>query len=1618
VSGATVADVVPADLTVVSFSCVVTGTGDCDTVSDVVPLIGSGNAISLQHVQLNSGASLTITVVGTATTAGSLTNTATVAVPADTTDPTVANNTASVTTAITPSADLAITKTGPAIVVQGTTVTYTLVATNVGPSNASGATITDTVPGSLTAVSFACVAAGTSDCDTTTGESDASGTGNAISLANVQLDAGVENSVTVTVTGTATATGAFANTAMVEAPLGTTDPTPGNNAATVDTAITPATDLAVVKTGPASAVQGTTVTYTLVVTNAGPSDVVNATITDAVPDNITEVSWTCLAAGGANCDAGLVGTGATGALNAISLARVQINAGEGNSVTIAVTGTASTTGTFPNTATVAPPSGTTDPATRNNTSSVTTTVTPAADLSVVKTGPASVVEGTTATYTVVVANNGPSDVSGATVADTVPAELTGVAFACVATGSADCDTVGVGTGATGTANAVSLDAVRISAGAGNAVTVTVTGIASTTGAITNTASVAPPTGTTDPVAANGTSTVTSTVTPAADLAITKTGPSTVVQGNAVTYTIDVANNGPSSVSGAMVADTVPAGLTGVSFSCAVTGTGDCDTVSDVVPLTGSGNAVSLPNVQLNSGASLTITVVGTATTTGSLTNAATVAAPADTTDPTVANNRASVTTAVSPSADLAILKTGPAALVQGDTVTYTIIVTNNGPSDVLGATIIDSVPVGITGVAWTCEATGIANCDASLPGTGATGAGNAISLANVQVNAGEGNRVTITVQGTASTSGASTNTAAVAPPVDTTDPVTLNDTSSVTTTITPAADLAVTKTGPDSAPLGEVVTYILTVTNNGPSNVSGVKLNDPVPAALTRVSFSCAVTGTGDCDTGAPGNGATGAGNAISLENVQLNDGAALTINVSGIATTVGPLTNTVTVTPPGDTTDPTPDNTASVDTTIIPSADLVITKTGSASALQHTTVVYTITVTNLGPSDVVGAAISDAVPADLEGVSWTCVARGSASCDVASPGTGTNGTGNTISLANVGMNSGPGNSVTITATGTAAATGTFTNTATVVSPEATPDPAPANNSASVDTTIAGNPVVAITKSSVLVDDTAPAGPDPGDTIRYTITATNTGNGTAFAVALSDILDPNLQFVIGSDALSGGAATVTPGPGAPFGGTIAVSGVTIAANQAFTLVYDAIVRDPLPAGVTQIANQAHLSGANFATSRSDDPDTATAGDATVVQLTAAPLISVTKAAALLTDADRNGVPSSGDTLRYDIALSNTGNQAAAGVTLSDLIDSTFPGITDVVASQGSAEVTGQRLTATLGTIPGGGGTATLTYHARIPDLIGNPSVTSVSNQASVIGTNVPATLSDDPSTSAAADATITPIRRTEAPSLRATKSVALVIDRDRSGGASSEDTLEYTVQLENVGTATAGNVAYTDTVDANTTITPGTVTTSRGQITVGQAGGQHLLVALGDVAPGANVTITYRVRVTAKVPASAKQIRNHGRFNAIGIAGTTTDDPTTGAGGDSTDIAVAGTTLLRIRKFAPPRAATRRRTLYTIRITNRGLNAAAGVIVTDQVPRGSAVVGRPRGATVRGRTVTWRIPNLAVGRSITVTLPIRVTGRLGSRLVNSATAVASNASPVRSKTFTRIVRFVAPAATG
>jgi uncharacterized repeat protein (TIGR01451 family) len=230
----TVSDIVPANIGTVTWVCTLAaGTGDCDTSTVGAGSAGSGNTISLPRVSLNSGGQIQIVVSGTAITAGLVTNTATVSLPAGYNDPTPSNNRATATTTITtPSADLSITKTNNvSTVTSGGVTAYTIIVGNAGPSSANNAVITDPAATGLVPLSVACSAQGGAVCP--------------VSLATSTFQTGMTittfpagGTLTFTLNAQVTASsGRVTNTVTIAAPAGTTDPTPANNAATDSDAV-------------------------------------------------------------------------------------------------------------------------------------------------------------------------------------------------------------------------------------------------------------------------------------------------------------------------------------------------------------------------------------------------------------------------------------------------------------------------------------------------------------------------------------------------------------------------------------------------------------------------------------------------------------------------------------------------------------------------------------------------------------------------------------------------------------------------------------------------------------------------------------------------------------------------------------------------------------------------------------------------------------------------------------------------------------------------------------------------------------------------------------------------------------------------------------------------------------------------------------------------------------------------------------------------------------------------------------------------------------------------------------------------------------------------------------
>src|SRR4029077_8187280 len=195
-----------------------------------------------------------------------------------------------------------------------------------------------------------------------------------------------------------------------------------------------------------------------------------------------------------------------------------------------------------------------------------------------------------------------------------------------------------------------------------------------TGTQTNTATVTAPAGVTDPTPGNNSATDSDTLGASADLAITKTdGVTTATPAGSGPSTITASNAGPSDTTGAPVADTFPASLP-CTWTCVGAGGGTCTA-------SGSGNINN--TVNLPSGGSITYTasctISGAAT--GTLSNTATVTAPAGVTDPTAGNNSATDSDTLGAQADLAITKTdGVTTATPGGSVTYTITASNAGPS--------------------------------------------------------------------------------------------------------------------------------------------------------------------------------------------------------------------------------------------------------------------------------------------------------------------------------------------------------------------------------------------------------------------------------------------------------------------------------------------------------------------------------------------------------------------------------------------------------------------------------------------------------------------------------------------------------------------------------------------------------------------------------------------------------------------------------------------------------------------------------------------------------------------------------------------------------------------------
>jgi len=945
----------------------------------------SGGAGGLWNLRtLASGASTTLTVV--ARVEGSAPQSVRAVVSGrDQYDPDPSNDAA--TASVTPRASgLGLTNTvdNPAPNV-GDTVTFVAALVNNGPDAVSSVSVNDLLPAGLTFISSA---PGQGSYNASTG------TWTVGSLA-----AGART--TLTLQARVAAPAPATDTAYVSA-ASSADPDPSDNSASAtvaprraDLALTDAVD------NPTPNV-GDVVALTVTLTNNGTAAATGVTINAPLPAGLTYRSDT---PGLGSYDP------ATGVWTVGTLAG-------GAQTTLTLRATVTTAGTVVDRATVAT-SDVFDPVAGNNTAAavVNPGAPAAADVALsLGVDDAASNVGDVVTFTVSANDLGPDRATGVSIADPLPAGLTFVS-ASASRGTYD-PAAGVWTLGT-------LDP-------GAPQTLTVRARVVSPSAQTASASVAA-SSPSDPAAGNNAASV--TVTPgSADLSLTNTVDSATTDvGRVVTFTVTVHNAGPDIATGVSVSDALPPGL---SFVEARPSVGTFDPAAGVWTVG-----------TVDPGSSLSLTLRAVVTTPGPLTSTATVSR-SDVADPQPANNVAPVTVTTK-AADLGLTESVDAAKPNvGDTVTFTLTLSNMGPSAASGVQVASPLPAGLTFVGATASQGGYD------PVSGLWTVGNVAP----------GSPLTLQIRARVDAGSALASTSSVATS-DTYDPRTANNTASAS--VSPArADLGLTETVDNPTPnLGDTVTFTVTVANNGPDAASGVVVRSPLPSGVDLISVT---PGQGTYD---PSTGLWTVGT--------LGNGATSTIRI--VARVVSPETvrGGASVEAAAQY-DPVASNNAAGVTVITQRADQGITAAvDNARPNVGDTVTFTFVATNTGPFPTTSTFVTAPLPAGLSFVSST------ADQGAYDPATGVWAVGRLDTTA----------TRTLRVTARLTAGDPLSVHATIQSPDQV-DPAPANNSAAVNLT------PPVSDLALAVTSNRPRA-GLGDPVTFTVTLSNSGPDPATGVVVA-----------------------------------------------------------------------------------------------------------------------------------------------------------------------------------------------------------------------------------------------------------------------------------------------------------------------------------------------------------------------------------------------------------------------------------------------------------------------------------------------------------------------------------
>ena len=923
-------------------------------------------------------------------------------------------------------------------------------------------------------------------------------------------------------------------------------------------------------------VPGQLMTYELLIRNNSPDTAYAAVLYDNVPsvlnnpeysDNGTDwFTWT--------------GNLALGDMEASEQANVKIRGTVDINATDTITNTASVT------------SDTLDPDTSNNTATFTRDITPAADVSIVKTASAVRVHpGDVLTYTLQVFNAGPNTAFDTTITDDLPSSLTNTQFSF--------DGGQTWYQWTGRYNIGSMDM-------GATATVLIRGAVTPNalGKITNIASIE--SFTYDPNL-NNNSFESSVVAEAwADVAVIKTASHGALNpgnpGEELTFTVTTYNYGPGDSYNVTIGDIAVLALGNLEYSLDGGETWQTDWL-EVMNTTGG---IVLERFEVD--AEFTILFRGTVAedAKGTFENTAFAGAKDLLTDPDYTNNSSKVHVPITYVADLEITKTASHDIVRlGDVLTYTMVVKNHGPDMAENVVIIESIMPPM-------DPPVLADLEYTTDG-GSTW--TPIAEPFVQIELGDlpaSAETTVLLKGTVNREndvllGLIINLAGLES--DTFDPNSDNNGVTVHTPINSSADLSATKRLLSSSPAiaGDMIIFEIVITNHGPDVAENAFILDELPPHILDREYRI---DNGNWDPWPP-MGAVDVGDLLPGQTHTVNVRGQLAPGISLDA--VPNITNLAVATTGfasiGGTPDPVLDNNfSSITIPIATSADVVVRKLVDTPVLPGEYLTYSIEVENYGPSYAYNVLLTDAIPATISNPVYAFKPEGPWQ-----PWTGT------LAIANTEYGwLQDGTKVVVYIHGQLGPSvgDDISNTATVVS--TIPDLNTDNNRVTLTTETTAEADLGIVK-------TAPATSYAGEPVIYNIAVTNYGPSTARGACILDATE-DAEY-----SLDGG---ITWQPWAHRYG-LAIGDVPVGATIRLLLRAVPVA----PGGMTNY-NTATI----IATTHDPNPDnnSSIAG----VEILHAADIVVTKRAVSNTIA-------AGDTLEYTLTVVNNGPSEAENVSVLD-----------------------------------------------------------------------------------------------------------------------------------------------------------------------------------------------------------------------------------------------------------------------------------------------------------------------------------------------------------------------------